>query len=174
MTSIESVVDVKIKVSEDGMTTACCTEGINCCVGDVGDIVRKLVRMFQLFERDQIKVHGFTSTQCYAILEIWKSEMITMSELSDKMNLNTSTMTRILDNLVRDGFILRSKSADDRRLVLVELTGKGIESARKLNETVNDYYKKIIRNIPEGKLDEVLRSADLLVKAFEKANPNCC
>lgn len=149
-------------------------EGDNCCVEDVGNVVRKLVRMFQLFERDQIKIHGFTSTQCYALLEIWKNGSISMKELSDKMNLNSSTMTRILDNLVRDGFIERVKSLEDRRLVLVELSNKGKESANKLNETVNTYYKKIILNIPNGKLDEVMKSTNLLVRAFEKANPNCC
>jgi len=152
----------------------CCNRNENCCVEDVGDLVRKLVRTFQLFERDQIKIYGFTSTQCYSLLEIWKSESISMSELSEKMNLNSSTMTRILDNLVRDGYILREKSEEDRRLVLVSLSEKGKESAETLNETVNAYYKKIIMNIPSGQLEEVLTSANVLVDAFTKANPNCC
>lgn len=152
----------------------CCNRNENCCVEDVGDLVRKLVRTFQLFERDQIKIYGFTSTQCYSLLEIWKSESISMSELSEKMNLNSSTMTRILDNLVRDGYILREKSEEDRRLVLVSLSEKGKDSAVELNETVNAYYKKIIMNIPNGQLEEVLTSANVLVDAFTKANPNCC
>lgn len=152
----------------------CCNSGENCCVDDVGEMVRKLVRMFQLFERDQIKIHGFTTTQCYTLLEIDKTGSITMNELSDRMNLNSSTMTRILDNLVRDGYIERQKSAEDRRLVLVALSEKGKVSARKLNDSVNGYYKKVIESIPEGRLDDILKSTDLLVHAFEKSNPNCC
>lgn len=146
----------------------------NCCVEEVGDMVRKLVRLFQLFERDQIKVYGFTTTQCYALLEIEKSKSITMNELSEKMNLNSSTMTRIMDPLVRDGFIERQKSVEDRRLVLVSLSEKGLESAKTLNDSVNAYYKNVIQNIPTGKLDDILKSTDLLVHAFEKSNPNCC
>ena len=152
----------------------CCSPGDNCCVDDVGDMVRKLVRMFQLFERDQIKVHGFTTTQCYTLLEIDKSGSITMNELSERMNLNSSTMTRIMDTLVRDGYTQRQKSDEDRRLVLVSLSEKGKTSAGKLNDSVNGYYKKVIESIPEGKLDDILKSADLLVHAFEKSNPNCC
>lgn len=152
----------------------CCAVNDTCCVDEVGDMVRKLVRMFQLFERDQIKVHGFTTTQCYTLLEIDKSGSIPMNALSEKMNLNSSTMTRILDNLVRDGFIVRQKSPEDRRLVLVALSDKGKASAKQLNASVNGYYKKVIESIPEGRLEEVLKSADLLVHAFEKSNPNCC
>lgn len=146
----------------------------DCCVDEVGDIVRKLVRMFQLFERDQIKVHGFTTSQCYTLLEIHKANQISMNELSDKMNLNSSTMTRVLDTLVRDGYIDRQKSAEDRRLVLVSLTSKGIQSADDLNDSVKSYYKKVIEGIPSGKLDDVLQSTGVLIHAFEKSNPNCC
>jgi DNA-binding MarR family transcriptional regulator len=97
-----------------------------------------------------------------------------MNELSDKMNLNTSTMTRILDNLVRDKYIIRDRDEADRRIVVVRLTESGSEMALKLRDSVNEYYRKIIENIPEGQLDSVLNSVNLLQSAFEKANPNCC
>lgn len=146
----------------------------NCCIDEVGLMIQKLVRVFQLFERDQIKTYGFTTSQCYTILELYKSGSLTMNELSEKMNLNSSTMTRILDNLVRDKYILRDKDEFDRRIVLVSLTDTGREAARNLDITVKEYYKKIIENIPEGQVEDVLKSVSLLQKAFEKANPNCC
>lgn len=146
----------------------------NCCVDDVGQVVQKLVRVFQLFERDQIKVHGFTTSQCYALLEIYKSGNLTMNEISEKMNLNTSTMTRILDNLVRDRFVQRNRDESDRRIVIISLTERGREMAMRLGNTVNDYYKRIIANIPEGQLENILNSVNVLLDAFEKANPNCC
>jgi MarR family transcriptional regulator, organic hydroperoxide resistance regulator len=146
----------------------------NCCVDEVGEMVQKLVRMFQLFERDQIKVHGFTSSQCYSLIEILKSGSLPMNELSDRMNLDTSTMTRVIDKLVRDELIKRERDEADRRMVLVALTEKGIDAATKLNSSVNEYYKKIISSIPTGKTEEVLSAVSVLLKAFETANPNCC
>jgi MarR family transcriptional regulator, organic hydroperoxide resistance regulator len=146
----------------------------DCCVDEVGQMIQKLVRVIQLFERDQIKVHGFTTSQCNTLLEISKAGSLTMNELSDKMNLNTSTMTRILDNLVRDKYISRDRDEADRRIVVVSLTENGKEVAIKLSNSVNQYYKKIIENIPEGQVDSVLNSVNVLQKAFEKANPNCC
>lgn len=146
----------------------------NCCVEEVGQLVQKLVRVFQLFERDQIKVHGFTSSQCYAMLEILKFGSLTMNELSDKMNLDSSTMTRVIDKLVRDEIVNRDRDEADRRVVIVSLSDKGSEAAKELSCSVNEYYKKIIKNIPNGEVSDILQCVSKLLKAFEKANPNCC
>lgn len=153
-----------------------CNENIeeNCCIDEVGQTIQKLVRAFQLFERDQIKIYGFTTTQCYTLLEICRFETLTMNELSEKMNLNSSTMTRVLDNLVRDKYVDRDKHESDRRVVLVRLTEEGKKVADKLRDTLNEYYRKTISNIPDGQVVEVLHCADVLLKAFENANPNCC
>lgn len=146
----------------------------NCCLEEVGQMVQKLVRGFQLFEKDQIKVHGFTSSQCYAMLEIFRVGSLTMNELSEKMNLDSSTMTRVIDKLVRDELINRDKDSSDRRIVVVSLTDKGNEAAKKLNASVNEYYKRIISSIPEGEVEDIFQCLSKLLKAFEKANPNCC
>lgn len=146
----------------------------DCCIEEVGALVQKLVRVFQLFERDKIKVHGFTTSQCYALLELKKAGSLTMNELSERMNLNTSTMTRIMDNLVRDQYVIRDRDEADRRVVVVSLTDKGNGVTEKLSETVTDYYRQIIANIPEGHIEETLRAVEVLLRAFEKANPNCC
>ena len=162
------------------MEKNCCNSNVeeivkdDCCVDDIGEVIQKLVRVLHLFERDVIKIHGFTTSQCNTILEINKAGSLTMNELSDKMNLNTSTMTRVLDNLVRDKYISRDREETDRRIVVVSLTETGTEMAIKLRDSVNEYYKKIIENIPEGQIDNVLNSVNILQKAFEKANPNCC
>lgn len=154
----------------------CCDKQVdsNCCIDEVGFMIQKLVRAIHLFERDQIKTQGFTTSQCYTILELYKSGSLTMNELSERMDLNSSTMTRILDNLVRDNYISRDKDESDRRIVVVSLTDAGREAAKDLDTAVKSYYKKIIANIPEGQVEDVLKSVNILKNAFEKANPNCC
>ncbi len=147
---------------------------IECCTEDVGIMTQKLVRVIQIFERDQIKPFGFTTSQCYVLLELKNTDSLTMNELSEKMNLNTSTMTRIISNLVRDGYVQRLKDESDRRIVITKLTEEGLKAAKNLDESIMNYYRKIIENLPEGQIEEVLRSVELLIEAFEKANPNCC
>lgn len=150
------------------------TYDVDCCLEEIGATVQRLVRVFQLFERDQIKVFGFTSSQCYALLELYKGEGLSMNEISAKMNLDTSTMTRVISNLVRDGLVERTKDESDRRYVLVKLTEAGCVQAAQLKESIEEYYRQTIANIPAGQVFDVLASVQVLLSAFEKANPHCC
>ncbi len=152
----------------------CQVQGEECCIDDVRVTTQKLVRIFQMFERDQIKVHGFTTSQCYCLLELRNKDGMPMNDLSVKMNLNSSTMTRIVDTLVRDGYIDREKDQQDRRIVIVKLTAKGEASANELSQHLDAYYSNILSHLPVGEIDEVFRSVSHLIAAFEKANPNCC
>lgn len=165
------------KVNKD-ISKGCCDIDENdtevCCIKEVRDTIQKMVRVFKLFERDQIKIFGFTTSQCYCMLELLKSDGLTMNELSEKMNLNTSTMTRIVDKLVRDKYIVRERLEEDRRVVISRLTDKGKKASLDLSKSLNEYYEKIIENLPKGRVEEVLDSVSLLLNAFEKANPNCC
>lgn len=145
-----------------------------CCVEEVRETIKKMVRVFQLFEKDQIKSLGFTTSQCYCLIELLKSDGLPMNELSEKMNLDTSTVTRIVDKLVRDKFIVRERFEEDRRVVIVKLSKKGNQAALELSHQLNNYYEKIIENLPNGRVEEVLKSTALLLNAFEKANPGCC
>lgn len=149
-------------------------ENYLCCVDEVGDMVKHMVRHFQLIERDQIKPLGFTTSQCYSLMELLEHGNMTMQELSERMNLNSSTMTRVVDKLVRDKYILRSRSENDRRIVIVSLSDKGIESARMVQKAIKSYYEDVTRNLPKDRILEVLEAVSLLMSAFDKSNPNCC
>ncbi len=139
------------------------------CVEDIGDLLQKTVRIFQMFEKEQIKVHGFTHSQCYMLLEIFKHGSLTINEISSKMNLEISTITRIMDNLVRDNLILRQRSVQDKRIVEAVLTAQGKQAALNLQESITTYYQNVISNLPRGHVREVMSAVESLLSALEKA-----
>lgn len=140
------------------------------CVEDIGILLQKTVRIFQMFEKETIRIHGFTYSQCYVLLEILKCGSLTMNEISSKMHLGNSTITRIMDNLVRDHLILRQRSVQDKRMVEAVLTEQGTEAAQKLQRGITLYYQKIISNLPRGHVREVMNSVELLLSAVEKSD----
>lgn len=139
------------------------------CVEDIGELLQKAVRAFQQLEREQIKAHGFTSSQCYLLLELYRHETLSINEISEKMRLEISTVTRIMNNLVRDGLLLRQKSAIDKRVVEASLTDKGRDAAYALQNSIEAYYKNVIAYLPRGHVREVMGSVEQLVTAVEKA-----
>lgn len=144
-------------------------EKYNRCVEDIGELLQKSVRTFQQLEREQIRVHGFTSSQCYILLEIYKHDVLSINEISEKMRLEISTITRIMNNLVRDQLVVRKRALHDKRVVEAVLTEKGREAARQLRVSIDNYYRNVISNLPRGHVRQVMSAVELLVTALEKA-----
>ncbi|MFD1625738.1 MarR family winged helix-turn-helix transcriptional regulator [Azospirillum griseum] len=60
---------------------------------------------------------------------------ITVSELLAILKITKQSLSRVLGELVRQGFIDQQTGARDRRQRLLELTEKGVELERQLSET---------------------------------------
>jgi len=136
----------------------------------VGELFRKL----NLLNRDQKVCYGITLSQCCAIETLEQRGLLSMNELSQCQGVTLSTMTRVVDVLVRDGVVRRESSPGDRRKVCIELTEEGKNLAQKLKKCTEAYTKEILDEIPVNKQGQVVESVELLIKAIESINPRCC
>ena len=137
-------------------------------VQQFGEILSAMIRSFIAFERSEIFCCGVTMSQCSTILAIGKRGKMTMNELSEWMSLATSTMTRIVDNLVRDGYIERTQDDRDRRVVHVSLTDAGNQLFEGILRIYHEYHRRIVENIPPEEMHKVVEALQLLKVAIEK------
>ncbi|MEX3639152.1 MarR family winged helix-turn-helix transcriptional regulator [Paraburkholderia sp. BR14320] len=79
-----------------------------------------------------VKPLGLTAQQIGVILMLSSRRASTPFELSRAMSYDSGSMTRLLDRLEKKGFVVRTRSNDDRRMVKLELTPQGHEAARQL------------------------------------------
>lgn len=133
-----------------------------------------LIRKLNLLNKDQKVCYGLTLPQCGAIETLARMGMQPMNELSRQMGVTISTMTRIVDILVRDGFLVRQENPGDRRKVCIDLTESGRVMAGKLNKCATDYSAAIFNRIPEEKREAVFESLELVIKAIESLDTRCC
>jgi DNA-binding MarR family transcriptional regulator len=73
---------------------------------------------------------GLTYTQYIALVALWEEDDQTVSQLGERMFLESNTLTPILKKLESLGYLRRRRDSDDERVVRVSLTGEG----RKLRE----------------------------------------
>ncbi len=57
---------------------------------------------------------------------------LSLSELSERIRAQNSTVTGIIDRMEREGLVLRARSTEDRRVVHIRLTEKGARIAREI------------------------------------------
>ncbi|MGF6769651.1 DNA-binding MarR family transcriptional regulator [Paraburkholderia sp. GAS199] len=79
-----------------------------------------------------VKPLGLTAQQIGVILLLSARRASTPFELSRVMSYDSGSMTRLLDRLEKKGFVVRTRSDADRRMVMLELTEQGHEAARQL------------------------------------------
>lgn len=68
---------------------------------------------------------GLTYTQYVAMMALWERDGITVSELGEKLYLDSATLTPLLKRLEAHGYLTRTRSKRDERAVIITLTDEG-------------------------------------------------
>jgi DNA-binding MarR family transcriptional regulator len=68
---------------------------------------------------------GITYTQYIVFLVLWENDGVSVRELGQRLYLDSGTLTPLLKKMEEAGFVKRTRSAEDGRVVLVHLTEKG-------------------------------------------------
>jgi len=68
---------------------------------------------------------GVTYPQYLVLLVLWETDGITVNDISEKLILNTNTLTPLLKRMEAAGIISRKRSDSDERKVMINLTKKG-------------------------------------------------
>ena len=68
-----------------------------------------------------------TYTQYLTLMALWEKKRITVKALGECLYLDSGTMTPVLKKLEAKGYISRTRSTEDERSVVIELTKRGEE-----------------------------------------------
>jgi MarR family 2-MHQ and catechol resistance regulon transcriptional repressor len=91
--------------------------------------------------------HGLTAAQFNVLNLIARSKSgMSQRELSDKLVVDRSNVTGLLDRMEKAGWVRRDDDPDDRRIYRVSLTIMG----RKLWEKANPQYLAAVAEITQG------------------------
>lgn len=68
---------------------------------------------------------GLTYPQYLAMLVLWETDGVTVSELGDRLHLDSGTLTPLLKRLEAAELVSRLRDVQDERRVLIRLTASG-------------------------------------------------
>jgi DNA-binding MarR family transcriptional regulator len=132
------------------------------------ETLTRLYQRFNALQRGEKRCFGVTMSQCVTLELLHQEGRKTVRELAEGLGLDTSTVTRVVDVLVRDGLLRRTRDdVEDRRRVFVSLTTRGRRLAEKLEACADAYCERILVRIDPGRRADVLRALHLLVEAID-------
>ncbi len=125
------------------------------------DLTRSLAEVryyMRQFIQEKIKVHGLDIT--FEMLEIiaclWRKDGINQQELADITIKDKSSMTYLVDNLVKRNMVRREADQKDRRNNLIFLTKEGKQLRKKLHPWLQDMHGKATVGISQADLQQAL------------------
>ena len=82
---------------------------------------REIIKQY----RPYLDVLDLTYTQYIAMMVFWEEKKLSVKELGKKLFLDSGTLTPVLKSLESKGYVIRSRSKEDERVLDVEITEKG-------------------------------------------------
>ena len=109
---------------------------------------------------------SLTTSQAFHLISI-PHDGISMSILSDRLGLDTSTLSRNIQKLEQLDFIKRGGELYDRRVQKIFLTTKGIDVVEKLEIKLGDVNHSLIENLDMDTQEKLLEILERLVWSMD-------
>jgi DNA-binding MarR family transcriptional regulator len=109
-----------------------------------------------------LKAFGLTHAQLNALYIMFENDPrpVSASELKKKILVNNPDVTRLLDRLVKKGFVKRETCSENRRKIDISLTDSGkslfLEAHHSAKQAVGNFFEKQITEDEAGELRRIL------------------
>jgi DNA-binding MarR family transcriptional regulator len=114
--------------------------------------------------------HGLSMGDYDVLLRLARApdRSLRMTELADRVMLSPSGLTRMIDGLVREGFVQRDRTEGDARVMLARLTDRGREVLRRAARThLRGIREHFTGRLSEGQLRNVASALEAITGPHE-------
>ena len=99
------------------------------------------------------------------IFTLLNTEAITMKDLAGSIKKDKSTVTVLVEKLVRLGYIKKKRDVGDSRITYLSLTQKGADLRPMFEDISKNLFETVYKDIPK-------EEREALMKSLEKINQN--
>ncbi|HEX2189314.1 MAG TPA: MarR family transcriptional regulator [Longimicrobiaceae bacterium] len=125
----------------------------------------ELIRVYQFRDRDRICCYDVSVTQCYALEATVLDGPLSLNDLAARLYLDKSTASRVVDGLERKGYVERTESPRDRRVLRLVATPAGRALHARIQRDLLDQERELLSEFDP----EVRRSMTRLIGQLARA-----
>ncbi len=106
----------------------------------------------------------FTITALMIMNQLKLGKVKTLTEISETLGIPNSTVSVIVDKLVKLGIVRRERCEEDRRKVFIYIEDKGLQQEKQIIKYHIDYFKDLFKNASDEEIDSILKGLKILEK----------
>lgn len=124
--------------------------------------------MFRTLRNDIGKIFGgyipWNEFIVLRILNRTNKEMV--SRVANELNVSNSHITAVTEKLINKGFVTRSRSTSDRRVVYLEITEQGKDLVAKMEDAKKQYLQERFSTLSEEEMNIMISISKNLFKSL--------
>ena len=113
-----------------------------------------------------MKETGLSPAEYNGIAAVNPGETITGSVLSRKMALSPSRASRVIDKMVKNGYLVRRNNTDDRRKCTISLAKRGINIKKKIDKLKTDCDKRIREQLSQKEIETLTHGLEQIIEVI--------
>lgn len=134
---------------------------------EIMKVYRSVNERFRMLRRERFRHLNLTGAQGMMMGMIAHQGPIKMSELSQHMNLSTSTVSEMVNRLEKLDMVIRKRDENDRRIVRVELSETYQKKSSKECGHFEKFASDLFSTATDEEIETILDGLNALDKLFE-------
>ena len=130
-------------------------------------LIAKISRNIKKIKNQEMAEYGLRSVHVTCLYYLSSNSSLTATDLCDLCEEDKATISRALDFLEENGFILRDNASAKRYKSPLVLTEKGVAVGEKITEKINFVLDEICIDLSDGERDEFYRSLKIISDSLE-------
>ncbi len=118
---------------------------------------------------DELASLGLTMTQLRVLFLLRAEPGLPAGTLAEHLEVTPSTLTRIMDRLVRNDLIERVPAKDDRRLVLHSLSRAGSQLVEETERRFREKMDRVLSRLDDSQVARIVEALRDLAEASDAA-----
>lgn len=141
----------------------------------INNILVNLINEIWELEEKAIITEEFkdlTNNDMHVIEAIGLGDGNNMSSIAKKLNITVGSLTTAMNSLVNKKYVERRHSEEDRRVVFVKLTDRGVKAYRHHEDYHRQMTRAILDKLDEAEIPVLVKTLDALSEFFTGYSKN--
>lgn len=141
----------------------------------LNDVLVNLFRDIMELEEQAIitqEYQDITNNDMHVIEAIGVGEPKNMSTIAKLLSVTVGTLTIAMNSLVKKGYVIRERGKEDRRVVYISLSEKGVRAYRHHEEFHRQMIEAVLENLTEDETESLVKALAKLERWFRRTEEN--
>ncbi len=109
---------------------------------------------------------GLSNSQVHVLIELERNKTLSLVQLANYLNLEKSSMSRLIDDLILERLVSTAEDSKDKRKKMISLSAAGKEKLKAIHHQANARVASAIKKLSSDEQQKIVTGLELYARAL--------